>query len=169
VPRNLLTERKNVKRAIFFAACLLVTSVRAQAQTTGMDALTYYAGTWKCSAGDVGKTPDIGTVVGAFESGVLKQAISIPRQHAMKQAYGLVITTTYDPKRRRYYEANVDNQGYWEISVAKPWTGKTENWTDIATADGKLGHSTTVRTSADNYDNLTSTKPSFRGTCTHSP
>jgi len=100
---------------------------------------------------------------------VMRTMIVVPAQGKMKKAYVQSGTTTYDSKNERYVGVSLDNENMWGVSYAKPWTGDTEAWTDHASSSGKLGHSTTVRSSADafvytGYPSMTG-KADFKATC----
>jgi hypothetical protein len=137
----------------------------------GMDVMQYYVGTWSCMAGPVGQAPTKATATYTIDNGVMRLWVLVPVQAKMTRPYGLSIVTTYDAKNGRYVQTSLDNDASWGVAFAKPWTGNTERWVDHAVADGKLGHSETVRTSKNafsfaSYPTLTSTKAGFRGGCT---
>jgi hypothetical protein len=159
-----------LKRALALCALALAFAAPAGAQAAGgMGAMQYYVGTWACAGGPVGIPPQKATVTYTLDSGVLRQWVDVPAQGKMKQ-YGLSSGTTYDAKKGRYVSTSIDSMSAWGVSVAKPWTGNTERWTDIATSDGKLGHGVLVRTDDNDfvytaYATVTGTKPNFKVTC----
>ncbi len=155
-------------RAVFILA--LVAAAPAVAQPTGgMSAMGYYVGTWTCVAGPVGKPQANATATYVMNGGVLNENVSVPVQTGMKASYSLSFAISYDGKGR-YIQTSLDNYGGWGVSFAPPWTGNTEQWTDLSTNDGKLGHGQTVRTDNDHfaftsYGTPTGTTPTFQGTC----
>jgi hypothetical protein len=161
-------------RALALSVLAVAIAAPAGAQpAVGMGAMQYYVGTWSCLAGSVGRPPAKATATFAIDSGVMRQWVSVPAQGKMTKPYVLSIATNYDAKNRHYVQTFLDNDAGWSVSFAKPWTGNTEQWTDQSTADGKLGHSQTVRTSRNTftfagYPTLTATKPNFKGTCNRS-
>jgi hypothetical protein len=155
---------------VFALAC----AVPAGAQTTGMGAMQYYVGTWSCLGGPVGVPASKATATYTLDSGVMRQWVIVPPQGKMTKPYVISFAITFDAKKQHYIQTSLDSDAAWGVSFAKPWTGKTEQWTDQATNDGKLGHGTVVRTSTaafvyTGYPTLTSTKASFTVTCKRSP
>ena len=137
---------------------------------TGMAAMQYYVGTWSCTAGPVGSAPVNATATYTIDSGVMREWVVVPAQGKMTTPYVISIATAYDTKGGRYIETFNDNEGGWSVSTAPPWTGNTEQWTDQATHDGKLGHGQTVRTDQNtftfsSYPSVTATQADFQGTC----
>jgi hypothetical protein len=160
-----------LKRALALCVLTLAFAAPAGAQPTGgMGAMQYYVGTWACVGGPLAMAPQKATLTFTVDSGVMRQWVDVPAQGKMKFPYVLSAATSYDAKKGRYVSASLDNTSAWNISVAKPWTGNTERWTDIATNDGKLTHGTIVRTDENDfsytgYPTLTGTKPNFKVTC----
>lgn len=141
-------------------------------RSAGMSDLQYYVGTWTCQAGVPGKAPSHATAVYTLDGGVLRQWVAVPVQTGMKKAYYLSSATTYDAKKGMYVQSNMDSNSDWSIDYAKPWTGNTEQWADHASSN-KLEHSTVTRTNQNSfgfvgYSSLTSTTPTFKGSCTRS-
>lgn len=163
-----------MKRALALAVLAFAFAAPAGAQpATGMAAMQYYVGTWNCVAGPVGSPQSTATATFTIDAGVMREWVFVPAQGKMTTPYALSTATTYDAKNGRYVETFLDNQGAWSISVAKQWTGNTEQWSDQTTADGKLGHAQTIRTDQNNfsftgYPTPTSTTPNFQGKCTRS-
>jgi hypothetical protein len=141
-------------------------------RSAGMDDLQYYVGTWACQAGEPGKPPSHATATYTLDGGVLRQWVAVPVQSGMKRAYYFNSATTYDAKKGLFVQANLDSDAAWSIDYAKPWTGNMEQWADHASSS-KPGHSTVTRTNQNSfsfvgYPTLTSTTPSFKGSCTRS-
>ena len=135
----------------------------------GMSAMQYYVGSWTCVAGNTGEKPVNATVEYTLNDGVLRQSVLVPAQGKMKTAYALTILYSWDAKKDRYISAQTDNTGAWSVAYAKPWTGSTEQWIDIANS-AKPTHNTTVRDSANafhfmGYPSATSMTPNFKGSC----
>lgn len=159
-----------------FALAALVVAVAVPTgarSATGMSDLQYYVGNWSCTAGNVGQAPSKATATYSMESGVLRGWIVVPAQGKMTKAYAFDAATAWDAKGGRFVQTTLDNDGGWDIQIAKPWTGNTETWMDHSNNTGKLGHNQTVRTSQNSfaftgYATLTSTKPNFKGSCTRS-
>jgi hypothetical protein len=158
--------------ALSVLAAVLTASAGAQS-ATGMDAMRYYVGTWSCVGGAAGLPQVRATQTYVLDSGVLRLWTSVPVQGKMKKPYHSSEATTYDEKNGRYVLTLLNSGADWTVSVAKPWTGNIERWTDIASNDGKFGHSEQVRTDDNTYSylafpTLTSTQPYFRMTCKRS-
>jgi hypothetical protein len=134
--------------------------------------MQYYVGTWACVGGPIGPPPVKATATFVADSGVLRQWVSVPMQGKMKGSYAVAFVVAYDAKKHRYVQTLLDNGAEWGVSVAKPWSGNTELWTDLATNDGKLGHTQIVRSGKDTYVvtgyGASSTKPNFTVTCKRS-
>jgi hypothetical protein len=158
--------------ALFVVLGSVVAPAAAQS-TGGMAAMQYYVGTWSCMAGNVGQPPSKATATYTIDSGLMREWVVVPAQGKMTKPYMLSIATSYDAKKGRYVDTQVDNLAGWTVSFAPPWTGNTEQWTDQASSTGKLGHGQTVRTNRNSfsfvgYPTITATKPDFKGTCTRS-
>lgn len=141
-------------------------------RSAGMSDLQYYVGTWTCQAGVSGKPPSNATATYTLDNGVLRQWVSVPVQSGMKRGYYLSSATTYDAKKGMFVQSNLDSDAAWSIDYAKPWTGNTEQWADHVSST-KLEHSTVTRTNQNSfsflgYSSLTSTTPTFKGSCTRS-
>lgn len=139
----------------------------------GMDAMDYYNGSWSCMVGDVGQKPQAGTAMVTTTDGLQRQIITIPPTGKMKMAYVANAVFSWDPKKHVYVETWNGNDAGASISTAKPWTGNTEQWTDLYNSGGKLTHTKVVRTSHDRFDfesypTLMSWKAVFKGYCTRS-
>ena len=81
--------------------------------------------------------------------------------------------TSYDTEKGRYVQSGTDNDGFWWVSYAEPWTGNTEHWTNLASSDNQIRHYAWVRTNRNTfsfteYPSRTATKPDFGGTCSRS-
>lgn len=158
------------------AICILValSSAPALSQTAaGPDAFKYYVGTWSCLGGPT-ETPAVkATITATMDEGLLTQHLSVPAQGAMSAAFSQTFTVAYNPTSKVYNQVQIDNFGGWSASKASPWTGNTEDWTDVASADGKLGRAQTVRTDQNHYTvtgyaSATATAPNFKATCERS-
>lgn len=153
-------------------AVILGAATSAQA-ASGPAALQYYVGTWSCQAGPVGQAPAKATVTYALDGSLLRQSVEIPAQGKMTKPSAISIATSYDAKAGRFVQTGMDTSGSWWVSSAQPWSGNTEQWTDHANSDNRLGRSQVVRTNQNSftftdYPSLTGTKPVFKGTCTRS-
>lgn len=163
-----------MRKALGLLALAVVLGVTASAQAaSGSAALQYYVGTWSCEAGSIGRPPSKATATFTLDGGLLRQSVEVAPQGKMTKPYMLSIATSYDAKAGRFVETGMDNNGGWWVSFAPPWSGNTEQWTDHANADNKLGRGETVRTNQNtfsftNYPSVTATKPVFKGTCTRS-
>lgn len=138
-------------------------------QATGMSAMGYYVGTWACVAGPVGRPPVNATATFVMNGDVLSESVSVPAQTGMKAPLSINFALSYDPKGR-FIQTSLDSNGSWGVSYANPWTGNTEQWTDLSNSDGKLGHGQTIRTDQEHftftgYPTPTGTTPDFKGTC----
>jgi hypothetical protein len=103
----------------------------------------------------------------------LHEWVEVPPQGKMATPYLNSIATSYDAKKRHYVQTGTDNEGFWWVSYAEPWTGNTEHWTNHASSDDNIRRYTWVRTNRNTfsfteYPSLTATKPDFRGTCIRS-
>ena len=163
-----------MRKSLILSALVGVLAVPAGAQQpTGMEAMQYYVGNWSCVGGPLTMAPSKATTTFVAEQGILRQWVSVPKQGKMKAPYSIAFAITYDSKKGRYLQTTLDNYGSWSVSVAKPWAGNTEVWTDVANSDKKLGRSQLVRTDKDTfavtgYDTLTATRPGFKVTCKRS-
>jgi hypothetical protein len=159
------------------AICILVavSSAPAFSQTSaGGDALNYYVGTWTCVGGPTDTPAVKATITAAINEGLLTQHVSVPVQAGMTSAFSQTFTMAYSPITKTYNQVEIDGFGGWGVSKANPWTGNTEEWTDVATATGKLGRGQTVRTDQNHfttvgYASATATAPNFKATCERSP
>ena len=158
-------------RTFAFLALFAIAALPAAAQP-GASSLKYYVGTWSCTGGPPGQTPEKATITGSLSSGILYQTISAPKQGKMKQSYYSSSSTTYDAKNNRYMVGGVSNE---PLSFSSAWTlnGNVETARDLYSSDGKPGRGTTVRNSNTmytytGYPSLTSTKPNFKATCRRS-
>jgi hypothetical protein len=155
------------------AFAVLVAAPNSVRAASGAAALQYYVGTWSCQAGAIGKLPSKSKVTYMFDSGVLREWVYVPLQGKMTAPYLNSIATSYDAEKRRYVQTGMDNNGFWWVSFAEPWTGKTEQWTNHASADNIVRRYTWVRTNRNTfrfteYPSRTATKPDFGGTCSRS-
>ena len=163
-----------MRKTLAFSVLALAFAAPAGAQTpAGMGAMQYYVGTWSCTGGPVGPPAQKATLTYTLDSGIMRQLVVVPVQGKMTKPYALSSDTTYDAKKGRFVSTANDSGASWGVSVAKPWTGNTEQWTDIANSDGKLGHGKVVRTDKDDFDYIgyptsTGTKPNFKVTCKRS-
>jgi hypothetical protein len=157
---------------LFALAIAFGTPAGAQS-TTGMTSLQYYVGTWSCQAGLIGRPASKSTATYTLDSGVLREWVDVPAQGKMTKPYAISIAITYDAKKGQYVQTGLDNQASWWVSLAKPWTGNTEQWVDHSSSDNMLGHAEVVRTNQNafsftSYPTLTTAKPIFKGTCNRS-
>ncbi len=162
-----------MKKSLVFGALIAALAVPLAARSAGMDSMRYYVGTWSCQAGQPGKPQQNATSTYTLDGGVLRQWVAVPAQGKMKAPYYFSSSTTWDSKKRMYVQTSLDSEAAWSVDYAAPWSGNMEKWTDHATADGKLGHSTATRTNQGSftfmgYAGTTGTKAVFAGTCTRS-
>jgi hypothetical protein len=158
------------------AICILValSAAPALSQTpAGADAFSYYVGTWSCLGGPTDSPAVKAAITAVMNDGLLTEHVSVPAQGGMPAAFSQTFTLAYNPRTKLYSQVQSDNFGGWSVSKASPWTGNTEEWTDVATVDGKLGHGQTVRTDQNHYtvtgyDSATGTTPNFKATCERS-
>lgn len=161
-----------VRNFALLAALAVALATPVATRSAGMDEMQYYVGTWACQAGEPGKAPSHATATYTLDGGVLRQWVTVPVQTGMKKGYYLSSATTYDAKKGMYVQTNMDSDNAWSVDYAKPWTGNMEQWADHLSS-GKPGHSTVTRTNQSSfsflgYSTLTSTTPSFKGSCTRS-
>jgi hypothetical protein len=96
-------------------------------------AMGYYVGTWTCVAGPIGKPQANATATYVMNGSILNESVSVPAQNSMKGPYSLSFAISYDGTGR-YIQTMLDNYGSWGVSYAPPWTGNTEQWTDLTTS-----------------------------------
>ena len=136
------------------AICILIalSAAPALSQTpAGADAFSYYVGTWSCLGGPTDSPAVKAAITAVMNDGLLTEHVSVPAQGKMTAAFSQTFTLAYNPATKLYTQVHSDNFGGWSVSKASPWTGNTEEWTDVATVDGKLGHGQTVRTDQNHY------------------
>ena len=110
-----------------------------------MSAMQYYVGSWSCVA-HLQSVPTLKyTAVNRIDSGILREWVTIPAQSGMPSPEGFSMVMSYNPEKRQFVQSQVHFDGMWSVSVAKPWNGNTERWTDVATDSGKFGHAEYVR------------------------
>jgi hypothetical protein len=166
-----LKERHFLRKILgLFALAAIAVVPNGVRAASGTAALQYYVGTWSCVAGSVGEPPSKATATYTLDSGLLHESVTVPTQGKMTKPYKISIATSYDSKKGRYVQTATDNNGGWWVSIAQPWTGNTEEWTDQANSDNKLGRGQTVRTNQNTfsftgYPTASATKPDFKGTC----
>jgi hypothetical protein len=173
--RPYLTLKKEQHVKPILAICVLValSSAPALSQTPGADPLNYYVGTWACVGGPT-ETPAVkAAITGVMNGGLLTQHVTVPVQTGMDAALSQTFTAAYNPITKVYNQVEIDNFGGWHVSKASPWTGTTEEWADVASADGKLGRTEIVRTDKNHFTSLgyatpTDTTPNFKATCERS-
>jgi hypothetical protein len=156
-----------------FALAIIAAVPTTARAASGTAALQYYVGTWSCQAGTIGKPASKATATYTLDSGLLRELVNVPAQGKMTKPYTISIATSYDAKKGRYVQTATANDGSWWVSAAQPWTGNTEEWTDQANSDNKLGRGETVRTNQNTfsftgYAAVSATKPDFKGTCSRS-
>ncbi|HEY6485048.1 MAG TPA: hypothetical protein VIX83_01530 [Candidatus Cybelea sp.] len=161
-----------MKQVLGFAVLAMILSAPAGAQTP-MEAMQYYTGSWSCTVANTGEAPQKATAVYALENGLMTETVNVPPQGKMKSAYRASAATTYDAKTHRYVETWLGNQADWSVSNMGAMSGKIERWADTQNSTGKLQHTLVTRTSQNQFDfesypTLTSTKASFKGSCTRS-
>jgi hypothetical protein len=154
-------------------ALMMFVAAPAGAQSTGMAAMQYYAGSWSCIGGPTGQKPVHATATYTLDSGILREWVDVPAQGKMTKPYLLSIVTTYDSKNGRYVQVALDSDVAWSVTFGRPLMGNTEQWADHLSSTGKLGHGQTIRTNQNaftytGYDTLTSAKPNFKVTCRRS-
>jgi hypothetical protein len=162
-----------MRTLVIFAIAIAFAAPAGAQSTTGMAAMQYYVGTWNCMAGPVGSPPGKATATFTMDSGLLRQSVVVPAQGQMTAPLVISIATSYDAKSGQFVQTYLDSQGGWAVSSAPPWTGNTEQWSDKATQDGKLGRGQTVRTDQNNfafssYPTVSATQANFQGTCSRS-
>ena len=162
--------RKTLGLLAFAAIVAAPNGVRA---ASGAAALQYYVGTWSCQAGAIGKLSKKSTVIYTFDSGILREWVDVPPQGTMATPYLNSIATSYDANKGHYVQTGMDNEGFWWVSFAEPWTGNTEQWTNHASSDNNIRSYKWVRTNRNTfsfteYPSRTATKPDFGGTCSRS-
>jgi hypothetical protein len=134
-----------------------------------MQAMRYYVGTWNCAGGAAGQPSAVGTVAFTMDGTALRSSVGVAAQGKLSRAW-LSVETKYDPAKQLYVDTAFDDGG-WDVSYARPWTGQTEDWMDHSTANGKLGHIRFVRVDNSHYvetgyATMAATQPEFKITCT---
>jgi hypothetical protein len=157
-----------------FAFAVIVAAPSGARAASGAAALQYYVGTWSCQAGAIGRPVSKSTVTYTVDSGLLREWVYVPVQGKMTAPYLNSIATSYDAEKHHYVQTGMDNNGFWWVSYAEPWTGNTEHWTNHASADNNIRRYEWVRTNRNTfrfteYPSRTATKPVFRGSCKRSP
>ena len=145
--------------ALLFVLALGVAPLSAAADpaaaTGPMSAMTFFVGTWNCSGAMVGK--QVGKATVAFEveldGDLMQQSIDAPAM-GKRPAYHSLGSMAYDAKKHRFITAGIDHSGAWGISWTRGWVGNALTWTDIATADGDLGHEVVTKAGAAAYDDV---------------
>ncbi len=135
--------------------------------------MQYYVGKWSCVATPKGASPLKYTVFNRIDSGILREWATVPAQGEMKTPSSFTMAMSYDAQKRRYIQTQMHFDGTWSVSVAKPWTGNTEQWTDVATDNGRLGHAEYVRVGKSLFTftahpHFTDAAFYFKGTCSRS-
>ena len=156
-----------------FAFAVIFAAPNCAGAASGAAALQYYVGTWSCQAGAIGKPARKSTVIYAFDAGLLREWVDVPPQRKTATPYLNSIATSYDAKKGRYVQTGTDNEGFWWVSFAEPWSGNTEQWTNLVSSDNAIRRYTWVRTNRNTvsfieYPSRTAAKPDFRGTCSRS-
>lgn len=163
-----------MKSILITSALVAALGASAMAQsTTGIDSLKYYVGSWDCFGGPTASPPVHAKSVYTLGDGVLHQSLLIPAQGKMTASYAGGSTVGYDSKKNQFVSAWSDSDGGWQVSVAPPWSGNMESWSDVSTDSGKLGHASFVRTDNDNfaitgYETMSSSEPNFKVACKRS-
>lgn len=158
------------KTLALLALAIIVARLVGVGAASGPAALQYYVGTWSCRAGVVGKPAVKSTVTYTLSSGLLHEWVDVPAQGMMTKPYLNSIAISYDSGQRRFVQTGTDNEGFWWVSFAEPWTGNTERWTNQAASDHKIRRYEWVRASRNTYSfteypSLTAKVPDFKGTC----
>lgn len=154
-------------------AAIVASAPAAAHASAGASALDYYVGVWTCTGGPTAK-PAAHNVsfTATMDGGVLRELVAVPAQAGIKKPISQSMAISYDGKGH-YIQTEQDSFGYWEVSSAPAWMGNTEKWTDLATADGKLGHGQTVRTDNDHFIYTgygpTGAAPNFKASCQRKP
>jgi hypothetical protein len=164
--------RIRIALSVLGLALAVQTGVQSTAQGAepGMQAMQYYVGLWTCTGGAIGK-PTAGTFEYRMDGAKLLVTVAVPVQGTPSRAW-LGVETKYDAAKGVFVSTAFDNGG-WDESYAKPWTGNTEEWLDHSTADGKLGRSRVVRVSQSEYTRtgyttVTGSTLSYKLKCTRS-
>jgi hypothetical protein len=135
-----------VKYVLALALCAAsAPAIPAAAQPAGMAAMQYYVGTWSCLATPRGRPTEKATSTFTLDSGLPRQWVVAPPQGKMRGAFVFSSAVTYDADQRRFVSTYLDNAAGWEVSVAPPWNGNTERWTDLSTDSGKLSRTEIMR------------------------
>lgn len=158
------------KTLVFFVFVLIAAGQANVGAAPGAAALRYYVGTWSCRAGVIGQPAVRSTVTYTFDSGLLHEWVDVPPQGKMTKPYLNSIAISYDSEKGHYVQTGTDNDGFWWISFAEPWTGNTERWKNYASSDNRIRRYQWVRTNQNTYSFIeypspAATKPDFKGTC----
>jgi len=154
----------------FSAFAAIATAIPAGAQpAAGMSAFDYYVGAWTCAGGPTSRPPAQNvSFTATMDGGVLRELVSVPVQGDIKTPISVSMAISYDGKGH-YVQTQQDSFGFWEVSSAPTWTGNTEEWTDLAISDGKLGHGQKLRADRDHFTSTgygpTGATPTFKASC----
>jgi hypothetical protein len=148
---------------------VLAVAAPAGADAPGMGAFNYYVGAWACVGGAAELPPVTGWVTYEMDGSALRSAVAVPVQKRMTRAW-LTVETKFDAAKNVYVDTAFDNGG-WDVSWARPWSGNTEEWVDRSTATGKLGRDRVTRIDGKTfvhtrYQSLTGSDVDFRIKCT---
>jgi hypothetical protein len=149
---------------IAFVATSLALAVALPARSaTGMAAMQYYVGSWSCTGGTIGKKMLHASLKYTMDGDILQNWIHV------SDGYVQSGSISYDSKNDRYVNAGVANDNTWFVNYMT-LSGNTETSVDHATADGKLGHGVTVRTSNTSftytgYPTVSGGNPNFKASC----
>jgi hypothetical protein len=135
-----------LRMALGFSVLAAWLTVSASAQATGMDAMRYYVGTWKCKGAPVGQGwVSTGTATYTLSGDVLHERLVIPPNQDTTKTYVLNVRTTYDAAKHRYVSASVDSNENWSVMYASPPMTPREQWIDHQTSSGKHGRTNVIR------------------------
>lgn len=157
-----------MKVLVPFALAVVVAVPTTATAASPMAAMQYYVGTWSCIGGPLSKAPTKATATYTMDSGVLNGRVNVAPSGKTMQPFGVGFTTSWDAKNGRYVQTGNQSDAGWWVTAAKPFSGNTEQWMDVATYDGKLGHGVMVRTdrNSNTFTGYASTgKANFKVTC----
>jgi len=143
--------------ALLFVLSLGTSAVAADesaAATGPLGAMNYFAGSWNCTGGMLGKPAGKAVVSFELELGSIYQESVDVAAMDKQPAYHFLGSVAYDAKKHRLIGAGIDQMGSWGVSWTAGWVGNVLTWRDIVTADGDLGREVITKSGAATYDDV---------------
>jgi hypothetical protein len=159
--------------AMTLAAAAAIAQPTAPAPSGPLAAnLSYFIGTWNCKGGPPKGPVQSATVAWAYVLGnsLVQQQIDAPAA-GKSPAFHSAGFAAYDPTKKRLISSGLDEAGEWGISWSGGWVGNKITWHDVATNDGKLGTSVTIKLGPTtlSHSDYEGVKQVFTVRCTKAP